>query len=311
MKWLILKLIAVGILYLAVSCRGSRTSPKEDMSPQSLRDKVQDKYGLYLSASKSHQDADGFIDTDHCDSLLFSGLYGAAGADVNIEAARDATGKWHRRPLAHPECFPKDSQSEISRDMYLGLLWYIWEYQRLDLAEDLFAYGEENNWIMGEGLVSRTYFTPGLQATLAELIYRLGGENHYVYRSTPQSYAKNDGFAAHLDALHILLRAKMMGEIEDKALEIVAYNYNRMPSNPLFAYAYHLYVDGDQTYTMGILLNEAYFPADRLPTTHDRCESWLSQRDVGPDWEPCGLDQSAKEHSGGDFLFVANLLLKD
>jgi hypothetical protein len=158
--------------------------------------------------------------------------------------------------------------------------------------------------------ISRTYFAPNLQATLAEVIYRLGGTNKVSYRGIPQTYVQNTGFAAHLQLLHILLRADLTGGIENTALQVVKYNYNRSPQNPLFAYAYHRYVDGDQTETQDILLIETLFPNNRLPTSHDRCEPWLSQRDGGKDWEPCDLDKEARIHSGGDFLFVAYLLNK-
>jgi hypothetical protein len=293
---------------LLLSCGLQQSTIKAAAYISDTEAKLRDKATQYLALSTSTQDPAGFIEWNKCDSLLFSGLYGAAGGKVDITAARDDKMKWHRRPLDHVECYPKHSDSEISRDMLLGLLWYVWENKRLDLAEELFRYGERHKWVMGEGDITRTVFTPGLQSTLAELIFRLGGSDKKLYRKLPQAYAHNDDFAAHLDLLHILLRADMTGKINSDALEVVKYQFERVPMNPLFSYAYHRYVDQDQTETQNILLNEALFPDDRVPTTHDRCGPWLQQRDLGRSWEPCDLDEKAVTHSGGDYLFIANLL---
>lgn len=303
------KLIALTltIAILSQGC-GKRGEPQSSAHAADQRTPIIEKMKAYLALGSSVQDADGFIDFAHCDSLLFSGLYGVGGGAVRLEAARDSEGRWFRRSMNQPACYPAHSASTISRDMLLGALWWMWEYRRLDLAEDLFAYGESHDWIMGEGDISRIYFTPGLQATLAEMIYRMGGKDRPAYRAIPQSYAKNTGFAAHLDALHILLRGELVGSIDAKALEVLKYNYDRASQNALLSYAWHRYSDGDQSETYSALLNEAWWPSDRLPTSADRCEGWITQRDPGADWQPC--DSEAKTHSGGDFLFVAKLLLR-
>lgn len=299
--------LATLLLFLSLLGCGPKTDAKSTTHSVEEREAVAAKASLYLSLGSTVQDSDGFVMSEACDSLLFSGLYGAAGGVVSIDAARDEKGAWHRRPLALGECFGDGSKSTISRDMFLGLLWYILEYQRLDLAEELFAYGLEHDWVMGEGDVSRIYFTPGLQATLAELIYKLGGKDRPAYRAIPQSYPFNTGFAAHLDVLHILLRAELTGSVEKKGKEVLKYNALRSPRNALFSYAWHRYSDGDQSSTYALLLDETLWPADRLPTAKDRCEGWITQRDEGSDWEPCEEDVT---HSGGDFLFVARLLLR-
>lgn len=305
-----IKIFAVTLILVLLSqACGRKEKPKSSTLSEEVQSKLKAKADLYLSLSPSVQDADGFIEWDHCDSLLFSSLYAVGGGKVDIPAARDSDGMWHRRSLNQPECYNEAdgaTASSISRDMLIGLLWYIWRAKRLDLANDLFDYGVSHDWIMGKGDASRIYFTPGLQATLAEIIHRLGGTDHSAYRAIPQAYSKNVGFAAHLDILHILLRAELVGHMDQAALDIVKYNYDRSPQNALFAYAWHRYSDADQTETVNALLNEKWFPADRLPTSSDRCESWLFQRDPGKDWEPC---DEGRTHSGGDYLFVTKLLL--
>jgi len=271
----------------------------------SKTDQVKQKTVLYLELEKSQTDSDGFIQFDQCDSLLFSGLVGIA-TEVNILAARDVNGKWHRRSLQHPECYTGGSSSStISRDMFIGLLWYVWRNKDLQTAEELFDYGKDHDWIMGEGDPARIYFTPGLQATLAEIIYRLGGKNHLVYRNIPQVTAKNTDFAAHLDMLHILLRSELTGGVNASEKEIIKYNYERVPGNALFSFIYHKFEDGNQNETLDNLLNQSVFPADRLPTSADRCEPWIYQRDLGHNWQPCN---DGHTHSGGDLIFVSKLL---
>jgi len=51
---------------------------------------LQDKHNTYLELIKSAQDCHGFIDSEHCDSLLFSGLVGSVpGVRLDIDAAFD------------------------------------------------------------------------------------------------------------------------------------------------------------------------------------------------------------------------------
>jgi hypothetical protein len=300
------KISKVIMFLFLVSC--GRPGEKPKASPD-LKAWLTAKQKTYRDLIKDSQDEFGFIDHKHCDSLLFTGLtYIDSYFEVNIEAARDDNGQWYRRSTTKP-CYPTGSKSTISRDMFMGLLWHIWRNQRLDLAEDLYEYGVKNNWIMGEGDIGRIYFSPGLQGTLAEIIYQLGGENHLTVRSIPQVYSKNDGFAAHLDVLHILLRGELKGSVANSDLELLKYHRDRSPNNSLFQYAYHKYTDGDMDDAIVPLLKEKWFPADRLPSKSDRRESWLWQRDEGEDWTPS--ESSTEEHHGGDLLFVAYLILSE
>lgn len=295
------------ILLLLISCGTShKNTPSEGQySLETEKQLTKEKAEVYLSLSSQIQDGNGFIDTDHCDSLMFSGLYGSAGGTVNLATARDSNGQWFRRPLNYEACYPGHSASTISRDAFTGVLWYIWENKRLDLAEDLYSYGVGHTWIMGSGDISTLLFTPIYQSTLAEIIYKLGGTNHPISRSLSFSYDKHVGFEAHLDVLMILLRADIMGSVTDKGLELLKYNYDRNPKNALFSYGWHKYSDGNQKETYDALLDEDMFPSNRLPASADRCEAWVWQRDGGADWEPC--DQG-KTHSGGDLLFIYKLL---
>lgn len=299
------------VVFLLIGC-GPRHDAREETTSSELAERLAAKESLYRDWMAQHAGPDGFIEHGRCDSTLFSGLVAAVGAPINMEAARAGNGQWYRRSLALPECYATgQSKSTISRDMLVGVLWWGWRTKNLSAMEQLYRYGQDHDWIMGQGLASRTLMSPGLRATLAEVIYRLGGTNHTVARSIPQFFSEdNTDFPAHLDVLHILLRGELWGGITDSEREVIQAQVERNPLNPLFQYAWHRYTDGDQDVAITLLLDETYWPADGLPTGADRCTAWLPQRDQGPDWAPCQNETDAAEvYSGGDLVFVAGLIL--
>jgi len=255
---------------------------------------------------QSHQDSDGFLVDDYCDSLLFTGLIGSAGVPVNITAAMDDVGEWHRRPISAGECYPGGASATISKDMMIGLLAYIWANHRLDLATDFYNYAESHALNMGQGDPSKTYMPPSMLATLCDIIYALGGEDHPIDRSIPQAYSTSDtGYEAHLDVLYILLRGAVNGSISGEEEDVLSAQYNRVAGNALFNYAYRHFNDGNYADAVNILLNEQYFPTDRLPKISDRGDLWMWQDDPNS-WVPGSGDT---EWSGGDLVHVAGLIL--
>jgi hypothetical protein len=84
--------------------------------------------------------------------------------------------------------------------------------------------------------------------------------------------------------------------------------YNRVPENPLYSYAYHKYHTGDYYDPLELLVSNKYWPAARLPSSIDYCDSWLVQRDPGKDWQPC---DEGKTHTGGELIFIVSLIERD
>lgn len=285
------------------------------------------KFKVYKDLVKVEQDPHGFIESSHCDSLLFSGLLGCVpGIKVDINAAQDVDGKWLRRPKDLPPCYDCNNKwnlkdrlvsiykywrehgynkiamqkifelgnSSISRDMLIGLAWYAYFNKRLDISESVIKYALSHKMLMGEGTPTRTLITPGLLSTYAWISYRLGGPSRLLLRYIPDSESKSVvGFQAHLSVLHILLRNKLTGKNKHKNLLLK--HAQREPNNALFQFA-----AGYKETAKVLLANEKWFPADKLPTSKDRHEAWLFQRDYGSDWQP---SESNKQHSGGDYLF--------
>src|SRR5687768_2231383 len=141
------------------------------------------KFNLYLKNLK--QDKYGFVESDRCDSLLFTSLTGCVPqVEVNIGAAFDGE-LWHRRPVDKP-CFDCNtgenlgSKSSISRDMLMGLAWYCYHNKRLDISEQIIKHAMSNWGLMGKAtdiktLWSRCQIMPSLFATFCWISYRLGG----------------------------------------------------------------------------------------------------------------------------------------
>jgi len=203
-------------LFLAVGCGYGSEKKKEEKKADlsDLLPMVRQQQSTYLGLSLEKTDEYGWDVNSKCDGLLFNSLWAIAGAPVDIEKARDSEGKWYRH--ASQSCYEDGgATSEISRDMILGLLLYVWEYKRLDILQSLIKYGESHNWRMGEGDKTKTGIRLNLKATIYELQYRLGGGDSY-HRHWPQSWDEpvpfslaimNPGYQTHLQVLHIYLRA--------------------------------------------------------------------------------------------------------
>lgn len=276
-----------------------------------------DKYKLYYTQmTENHQDELGFIDTKYCDSTLWSGLVGCIQhVDVDLLAARDDEGAWHRRPIGlYPECFPIGSSSTISRDMLLGVAWWSYFNDRPDVLEDVIKYALQHCFIMGKGkaienIFGQAFFTPTMYALYARLVHAMGYKKHYIMKWVPVDVGGlRQGFQAHLQVLSIFLTFIAEKKISNKNKQVILAHAKRQPANALFlTMAY--YLTGDVSYAeraKKILKQKILFPENRLPTTHDRYASWLWQRDYSSDWKPDY--EIYEEHHGGDFLFCYALL---
>jgi len=304
---LIRKLTFLGMCVSLSFCgRAGKKLPAQTELSELLRQ----KRDTYLELIKSQQDVNGFVETDACDSLLFTGLVGAvASLDIDIEAAKDSNNAWFRTPAK--TCFAEGrSKSTISRDMYVGLLWYIWKHKRLDLANQIYEYGVDNLWVMGEGELSRTFFTLNMQRLLAEIIQALGGPSHNILLAYPYIYGQEvTGFEAHLQVLNALLRAEIRGNwMNQDEIDLIYAKTKEQPRNPLFQAAYSAYIEGTYEEAITTLMNGYLFPPDRLPTNQDRCTHWIPMRYDGPDWLPCS-SEPFETHSGGDLIFTSYFIL--
>jgi len=334
-----MKAFLIIFMVLAASC--AHYSKQEKIESDPLREKYNNYVKMYLQKYPNYiaHEEDG-------DCLVFAGLIGTVD-DIPIDITRFKfdKGLFLRRIITLPDIYEelwengeRKSKSQCSRDTYLSVLMYLWyskhlpQETRLALAQEIWERGIENDWVMCKGEVTRTKFSKSLIGTLAHLIFRLGGEAHKEKDSSLYTFAISGfetGYQRHLGANHALLRADLTGRMPKGIFAAIAQYRRSQPHNPLYQYVYHKFKDFDQTETLDILLTSQHWPDDRLPNSMDHCEKWLIQRDMGKDWEPClrhqGGDyfvnwkidvfdevdgESIVEHSGGDWLYVADKLLK-
>jgi hypothetical protein len=276
-------------------------------------DEIKAKRDLYLSLQKEHQDQNGWLDHS-CDGLLFNSLNAYAGQDTNIYAARESSGRWRRIP-DFERCKPfNGSKATISKDMFRGLLLYLWQKKDLDALKQIDQYGSDNNWIMGEAEDDESYYgrvvfwsmVPQIKdmlklvnPSLTGIVLSNADEFGYVILKT--------SFAAHLHVLNIYLRAQMYGGITDYEKAVLSEYRKSQPRNALFAAVHAKYTDGNFQHSIDVLSDSRLFPKDRLPDSSGRCSDYIFQWEAESDgnWHPC--DQG-KIHSGIDLTFTVKVM---
>ncbi len=297
------------LIFLLVGC--GTFQPKPTVPSDKLRE-LAIKSNRYADLISSHQDSNGFIMTEHCDATLFSGLLSAAlpASKIDIRAAaNDELDQWYRRP--DKDCGPAfgNSRSTISRDMILGILWYMLKNKDVEAAEKLMSQLYNNSWLLkGDGSIGELLVNPSLIGTLANIIKKIGGTSYPEQLLLPASFNKTEGFVAHLTVWHILLRGELFKEIPESHLDILKYHRDRNPRNPLFQAAYHKYTDGNQEVAIDLLLDNNEWPSHSLPTSREHCSDWPIQRDyTEKDWGSC---EPVVEHTGAELILIYQLIIK-
>lgn len=307
------KLLKLSVVFLLQAGCGEIFGRKSTSADTNKLAELANRSALYTQLLSTHQDAHGFILTEHCDALLFTGLLSAARPDLSIaiRAAQSSNLAWHRRP--NQDCGPSfgNSRSTVSRDMMLGLYWHLWKTKDLELAVELMDFLKSNLYYMpGEGSAGELFMTPPYMRTLADMIRALGGPAYKTELLFPVTYSEDSGFIAHLVTWHIALRGDILGEITNTERNLLKEHRDREPKNPLFQAAYQRYSDGNQDVAISLLLDQSHWPADRLPTTTEHCDEWPIQREYKEkDWGPCPAQN--KEHTGAELVAVYELLIKE
>ena len=302
-----MKILLVTLLLLLPGCLKLHKAKSSDRS--NIYVELQNKADTYKDLIET--DANGFIMTDKCDSLLFTGLLSAAGKKADIHAAQAADGSWHRRPGQDcGEAFG-NSRSTISRDMIVGLMWHVWKHRDLDTANELMLQVKERAYrLKGQGTIGELLLTPAMITTLAHIIKKLGGPRYELELALPAAFSTAPrGFVRHLSTWLLVLHAEVAGGMSSRELGILETYKKEEPKNPLFLAAYHRYKDGNQVYAVVRLLDTKQWPANSLPTTDNHCSSWPIERDTASDnWKPCS---PLREHTGAELPIIFNLLLRN
>jgi hypothetical protein len=280
-------------------------------------DRKADTYRSQISGLKGDY---GWISGSECDAVTFNSLAAAAGIEgIDIFAAEE-NGKWYRTPAK--SCLEEaKSKSSCSRDNYVTLLHYLLTAKDLPAVERMIQHGEDTDWFVcdHDGSTdgkSRVYITPQLQGLIYRLRYHLGGADHGK-RLIGQVWGSARGFEAHLQVLSIHLLGRMEGKIAPGSRDVVQAHRDRNPDNALFQAVASKYGDGDMMNAVNILLNDKYFPEDRLPEDSEYCTDYLFEREqysfalsqtytgedmvlglgdgsISSDWLPCEREKKFK-----------------
>ena len=273
-------------ILLLVSCAKQKPKQTQQRSPE-----VAAKAELYKSLHKGWAH-------DKCDSLGFTSICRLASgcSEADIMQAEGEPGRWYRSP--EKDCYDLgQSKSDISKDMLMMLFPYLYATGDKQNLREIYDYGKANGNVMGRGPISRTLMTPSMVLFLQELLGMIG------LTFEPTAEKGKEGYEKHLDAIYIMTSAMKRGGVLPQDYETLRRYAEESPRNALFQALYHKFKDGDQASAIAVLLDEKLFHSDRLPTTADRCEEYLWQRDDKPkDWEPCDKE---KTHDGVDFLVAA------
>jgi hypothetical protein len=293
--------LILALLFVA-ACGKHDNAPSEPRADEAVAAKV----ALYTSLASDARDYFGAIMTDRCDSWHFTALQGAVIGGVDPGAFVDQDGKLHRRPLVgYQECYPEGSASESAKEMYVYGALYAVARKDLAWAQARFDYGAHHKWIMGRGPVSRTLLLPAARAVLAQAIDELGGEK-YPDRLvlTPRGLGLTDyeGFA---EAVGITFEGHHFDAVSDASVRAADDLAQRNPRNVMYQCVAARWGHGDREAANALLLDPTIFPNDRLPTSADHCEPWLTQREDSDSgsWNPC--PDEGKTHPPGAFLLAA------
>lgn len=298
-------MIRILILVFLIGCGSTgKIRPVETVTPtEALKAKVQ----TYMELNKNRRDEFGWLMPMDCDGLLFNSLAKIAGfPGIDIFAAEEQPGQWRRNGYFDICCPGTGSGSCISRDGFRGLIPLLVILKDVAALRRIHDYGQSHGWIMGKGEVSRTYFNLGIRNQLKRALK--------IDPDTGEEILTVGDFELHLEVLRIWTEYLISGflyEFEVDALKQYSKDY---PENALYSALYHKFTDGDMSQAISVLMNEKYFPSDRLPTDKDRFTHYLFQRDPGPDWEPCNDSGEQRRceglvHNGIDLMFVAWIIL--
>jgi hypothetical protein len=191
--------------------------------------------------------------------------------------------------------------------MLTGVMYYAWYNKRLDISESVIRYAMANWGFMGEGDISRTNIMPSMFATFCWISHKLGGPSRAWARWIPADTNQIGliGYAAHLQVLHILLRADITGKLSRTEKRVLTWHADTQPRNALYQAASDRFEQAAKC-----LEDDSIYPADRLPSKADRSEQWITHRNYNElDWLP-SQDGSTASHSGADFLFDYWMLMR-
>ncbi len=171
-----------------------------------------------------------------CDGLLWSGLARAAGANVDLLAARTSEGVWWRRQVVDGNCYPDGSQSSISRDMFVGLLAGLVEAGDTQTVRETIDYARAHGGKMGEGAAARIFWTQNIYGIYERAI----GVNSTAVVLFPVA----EDYENHLQLIKLATYRRAAGGLPIHLRKRAGELANAFPGDAL-AQAVYCYIEGD------------------------------------------------------------------
>lgn len=214
-------------------------------------------------------------------------------SENDIEKIKLGTGKWNRdiRPCWEFDQDGNgngDSRSGISFESQLGAMIALYHRQDLDGLKRMLSYAKDHDWILGDGPEEYTKLNE-LSFLLKKMISVLEGESlaihqeeeegeryaslsepedKSVYEKLKERMGKLQGYRGKVIADYIAIKGEVYGYLNMYENELLGLCLEKDPENPIYNILWGKYHKDSQSYVdNGVekLLNEAEYPADKLP----------------------------------------------
>jgi hypothetical protein len=224
------------ITLLLLSCAKPEISPVEPI-PDRLEELQEAQDKRVEKAIEIAETKNTWLVSESCDSMMWSALFGSqleGYFKFYLAESEVETGRYYRRP-SH-DCFDTESSgSTWSRDMGLSLLIYLYSQGDLESIESHIAFGESTSpvWVMGDGLITRTPYSPALIGLWYKAAKALGHDYGVVIIPNRYDPGKID-YSAHLEILDVYLNGELDNGITYPMLARVSEHSNRVPDSVFY-----------------------------------------------------------------------------
>lgn len=249
--------IALIIAFVLVACSKSKT---DDDSPAS-NTQIAENYRIHGS----------LYDIPRCDNATFQLHAASVGKQDVTPADFEAYPNGHLRRDKSP-CYPNESDTSGSVEMYIGWLHWIWTNKNADQALDrLIAYGENHGWDVGDGdSVNISQLVP--------MIYLMKSKLKGASLTESNLGDTLSGFRGHILASYLWLWLRVEGKIGPAGKEAIHQLYEASSGDPMYIALWQRVNNGDFSDVYSIMDDRSIFPEQ--PNHETAAFGWGSC----PDW---------------------------
>ena len=214
-------------------------------------------------------------DIPRCDRATFYTHAAAVGISANVSSLEYPAGHLNRDSSP---CYPTDSATEASREMYVGWLQAIWTDKDGQSLDRLISYGNANNWIMGEG--NKSINDISVLVPIILIMQEKLKTPLEVTTTVPDIDETLSGFQGHILASYLWLWFRVNGDMGPVGHEAINALYGSNNSDPMYSALQHRATDGNYSETYAQLNSATIFPPNTITHTTGSfnwgsCPDWL------------------------------------